>query len=339
MTSIAIKTSKNKELPSGLLSAAGALLSPSGARGRLAVFCYHQVLEQKDPLRHGEPDRADFAADLGIIARVFNVLPLPEAVGRLADGTLPARAACITFDDGYANNHEFAAPMLEQVGLPATFFVAGGAVDTGVMWNDLIIEGVRIRNSNWIVEGLAELGDGITERDDAETLITQVLQRLKYVAMERRWILAESFYRTNTEQDLPRLMMNRDAVSDLARRDFDIGGHTLQHPILTQLSDQEADREIAGCRRWIEEVTGRTAKTFAYPNGIPGRDFGPEHVAMVRQAGFGSAVSTCWSVASPGCDRYDMPRIGPWWRLGGSLTSGFLRTYLKTWLRRSNPAL
>ncbi|MEX2123358.1 MAG: polysaccharide deacetylase family protein [Woeseia sp.] len=314
-------------MTAALTRALGALLSPAGGRARLAVFSYHQVLQQADNLRRGEPDRARFLADLEVIGRVFAVLPLPEAVERLQAGALPARAACITFDDGYANNYEFAAPSLERAGLPASFFIAGDAVDRGVMWNDLIIEGARIRGSNWIVEGLAELDQTPLEGDDAGKLVTRILKLLKYQPLEKRWDLAEAFFRENTGRELPRLMMDRSMVADLARRGFDIGGHTLHHPILKELTDANARTEITGCSRWIEEVTGRAARTFAYPNGIPGRDFGPEHAAMVEEAGFETAVTTRWSVAGPDTERYGIPRIGPWWRLGSSLALGFLRAY------------
>src|SRR5690606_34136987 len=105
-----------------------------------------------------------------------------------------------------------------------------------------------------------------------------------------------------------------------------------RHSILKELSDREARQEIEGCFQWLEETTGHAPESFAYPNGIPERDFGPEHENMVRESGFRSAVSTYWSVAAPGCGRYRIPRVGPWWRLGASLSTGFLRAYGKTWL-------
>jgi peptidoglycan/xylan/chitin deacetylase (PgdA/CDA1 family) len=315
-----------------LTRALGAILSPAGRRARLAVFCYHQVLERKDLLRASEPTVEEFRQDLETIGRVFNVLPLPEAVERLQDGTLPSRAAAITFDDGYANNHELAAPLLERTGLPATFFIAGGAVDEGVMWNDLVIEAARTRGSQWIVDDLVELRDGGPPPEDAVRFLAWVLPRLKYRPLERRLRIAEAFFRNNTGQEPPRLMMDRGQVADLARRGFDIGGHTISHPILAQLDVEGARREIDGCRRWIEEVSGRTAVSFAYPNGIPGRDFGPEHVSMVRECGFASAVSTSWAVARPDSHPFAVPRIGPWWRLGSRLDEGLVRAYGKTWI-------
>ena len=326
----------NHGVSANLIRALGTLLSPAGQRARLAVFCYHQVIEHKDPLRASEPTVEEFRHDLETIGWLFNVLPLPEAVERLQSGTLPSRAACITFDDGYANNHQLAAPLLERAGLPATFFIAGGAVDEGVMWNDLVIEAARIKGSKWIVDDLAELGQGGPPHENAGPFLSWVLPRLKYCHLERRFRIAEAFFRKNAEQELPRLMMDRCQVVDLARRGFDIGGHTISHPILKELDDNAARREIEGCRRWIEEVTGRAAVTFAYPNGIPGQDFGPEHVMMVRKSGFASAVSTSWAVARPDSNPLAIPRIGPWWRLGSRLAEGLVRAYGKTWVARTD---
>ena len=300
----------------GLLArAAGRVLSPANRRGRLVVFCYHQVLEEIDPLRPGEPDEAQFMNDIHLIDRVFNVLTLGEAAERLVSGTLPSRAACITFDDGYANNHELAAPILKSTGVPATFFIAGGAVDTGVMWNDLVIEAV------------AHSGSESQAKNLSATLVG-----MKYKPMAERWDAAEHMYRNAVGPELPRLMMTRDMVANLGDQGFEIGGHTINHPILRELPDDAARSEIEDCAAWIHEVTGKTPTTFAYPNGVPGQDYEPKHAAMVRNAGFEAAASTQWALAKPGTDRFSIPRVGPWWRQGRTLTSGLCRSYLKSYL-------
>jgi peptidoglycan/xylan/chitin deacetylase (PgdA/CDA1 family) len=299
----------------------GALLSPAGPRGRLAVFCYHQVLERHDPLRPGEPDAADFAADVEVIARVFSPLALRDAARRLREGTLPARAACITFDDGYENNHARAASILERAGVPATFFISGGALDDGIMWHDLVIEAVA-RGGNRL-----ELNDLTAPAAGGHSAVASVLQQLKYREMAERMEAARRFYRDNVAGEPPRLMMARAMVADLARRGFEVGGHTLNHPILAKLGDDEARSEIENGSRWIEEVTGKRPATFAYPNGRPETDFGADHVRMVAEAGHETAVTTQWDVASIGTDVYRIPRIGPWWRLQRALPAGFLALY------------
>ncbi len=66
-----------------------------------------------------------------------------EAVQRLRNGTLSTRAACITFDDSYAGNAEVALPILQKYGISATFFIATGFINGGIMWNDRLIELIR----------------------------------------------------------------------------------------------------------------------------------------------------------------------------------------------------
>jgi hypothetical protein len=118
-------------------------LSPAGARGRLSILILHRVLPAVDPLFPDEVDAARFDRMCRWLTQWFNVLPLDEAVHRLSSGTLPARALSITFDDGYADNHEVALPILQKHRLPATFYIATGFLDGGRMWNDTVIESVR----------------------------------------------------------------------------------------------------------------------------------------------------------------------------------------------------
>jgi peptidoglycan/xylan/chitin deacetylase (PgdA/CDA1 family) len=322
-------------LSAAMSRAFGGALSPAGPNARLAVFSYHQVLGQGDPLRPGEPDAGQFASDVAVIDRVFTVLPMQEAARRLKERTLPARAACITFDDGYANNFEVAAPILEAAGVQATFFVAGGAVDTGIMWNDLVIEAVARRRGRAFAFGaLAGVTDSETMPD--HVLAGRLLKQLKYEPVGRRWDLALSLFRDNAAAaEPPRLMMTRDMVAGLARKGFDVGGHTIHHPILKGMDDAAARDEIEGCSRWCVEVTGSQPKSFAYPNGKPGTDFAPRHERMVAAAGFDLAVSTDWSVAHAGTSVFSIPRIGPWWRQNRSLPGGLLRAYLPSRLRRA----
>jgi peptidoglycan/xylan/chitin deacetylase (PgdA/CDA1 family) len=70
-------------------------------------------------------------------ARYFRVLPLRAIVDALERGTLPDRALAITFDDGYLDNYENAAPVLERLSLPATFFIVSQWIDSDVVpWWD-----------------------------------------------------------------------------------------------------------------------------------------------------------------------------------------------------------
>ena len=314
-----------------------SLVSPAGRRARLQVLTYHRVLEERDPLVPDEPDAAAFRAQMTGLAELCSVLPLPEAAERLAAGTLPARAACVTFDDGYANNHQVAAPILEEVGVPATFFIAGGAVDRGIMWNDLVIEAIRRAPAALDCGPIG--GEAVPLPDAAARVaaVPRILDSMKYRPLGERWEAAVALYERNVEGPPPRQMMTREQVRDLARRGFDVGGHTVTHPILATLPAAEARQEIEGCWEWVRDVTGVAPRSFAYPNGRPGRDFGPEHAAMAREAGFEVAVTTLWGSARRRDDPMLLPRYTPWETDQAGLWLRLMKTSLRSYAGVTNP--
>lgn len=91
-----------------------------------------------------------------------------------------------------------------------------------------------------------------------------------------------------------------------------IGGHTINHLILSKLDTQQAREELHGGKQVLEEIVGDRITLFAYSNGKPGQDYQQEHVDMVKEVGFDVAVSTAWGVASEKSDLYQLPRFTPW---------------------------
>lgn len=63
---------------------------------------------------------------------------------------------------------------------------------------------------------------------------------------------------------------------------FEIGAHTLGHPVLTQTADADAWQEIAGSKRWVEDVTGAPCLMFCPPEG----KYGIRHLKMASDAGY-----------------------------------------------------
>lgn len=296
--------------------ALAALLSPAGPWARLSILIFHRVLAQPDPLFPGEVDAARFDLVCRWMRQWFDVLPLDAAVRRLGQGTLPARAAAITFDDGYEDNCSVALPILRRHGLPATFFVTTGFLDGGCMWNDRIVEAIRGAAPGTL--DLAAIGHpefGAHRIDDdgsRRAAIGAILPRAKYLAPQQR--LGFSLRLAELAQaPIPAgLMMSSDQVRALHRAGMQIGAHTVNHPILARLGRDEALREIDGSRRHLESITGAPVTLFAYPNGRPGDDYDDASVTLVREAGFEAAVSTTWGAAHRDSDRFQLPRFTPW---------------------------
>lgn len=291
-------------------------LSPSGARARLVIMIYHRVLHQPDPLFPEEVHSQRFDETCQWLASWFNVLPLDEAVARLQSGGLPERALAITFDDGYADNHDVAMPILQRHGLCATFFIATGFLDGGLMWNDSVIESIRQAPGESLdLRGIpeAELGvypvASVQQRRQA---IDAVIARVKYLEIHPR-LAAVRAIADRCKARLPRdLMMTSQQVLAMHRGGMQIGAHTENHPILAKLSPESGRREMQRSKATLESIIGKPVTLFAYPNGKPRQDYGPEAVRAAKELGFIAAVTTASGVARQGADPFQLPRFTPW---------------------------
>ncbi|MES2298297.1 MAG: polysaccharide deacetylase family protein [Pseudomonadota bacterium] len=275
----------------------------------LSILIYHRVLAHADPLFPDQIDARRFDSQMRTLGANFTVLPLAQAVQALRERTLPRRAACITFDDGYADNAQVALPILLRHRLPATFFIASGFLRGATMWNDAVI--ARVRGASGGILNLTRFGLGrhdISSMAARRATIDTLLAQLKYLPAAQR----DECVKAIAPKPARSLMMIPDQVLALHRSGMDIGAHTVSHPILATLGSAAARREIAQGRHALEDITGAPVKTFAYPNGKPGVDFAPEHVEMVRALGFDAAVTTAWGSARAGADPFRLPRFTPW---------------------------
>ncbi|MFV8835532.1 polysaccharide deacetylase family protein [Aquisalimonas sp. APHAB1-3] len=308
-----------------------SLLSPAGPRGRLTTLIYHRVMERPDPLRPGEPTAETFRWQMEVVARLFNVIPLHEAVDRLRRGALPRRAACITFDDGYADNAALAVPILQRLGLPATVFVATGFLNGGRMFNDTVIEWVRQLPPGR--HDLDALGVGAWQIDtdaDRLRLVRALLPLFKYQTLVERERCLETLEAIAPAELPNNLMMRDDQVQAIAAGGIDIGAHTMAHPILSLLPDGAVEEELEGSRRYLQKLVGSRVRLFAYPNGRYGSDYGDREVAAVDRLGFDGAVSTHAGVANAATDVFQLPRFTPWDREPERFTLRFVRNLIRS---------
>ena len=312
-----------------LTKAALGLASPAGPRARLSILIYHRVQAEVDPLFPKEMHARRFDELCGWLARDFNVLPLDAAIAALQAGRLPARACCITFDDGYADNLHVAAPILHKHGLPATVFVSTGFLDGGRMWNDTVIEVMRRAPAGRLE--LAELGLGAVDLNGADSrrlAAEAVIDAIKYQTIDERLARTEALIRLARVTPPDDLMLSSDELRRLRGQGVAIGAHTVSHPILARLDAEAARNEIASGRAQLEKLLGERVALFAYPNGRPGRDYLPEHVDMVRDLGFDAAVSTTWGAARSTTDRFQLPRFTPWDQTRGRFDLRMFRNLL-----------
>ena len=285
---------------------------------RSAPFCqillFHRVNDDRDPYLSATPT-AEFRAQVEYLAKRFPIITLDQ----LARGEFPRNCdycAAITFDDGYRDNLLCAQPILNELGVPATIFLATGYIDSGELpWYDQVCVAFKLTTRKRLM--LADMGgpdcslNDLFSRLQAMQAVLQWLRTLDEHARQR--CLAELFGQLHVPNSpsLPNLMLNWEEIRRMSRQGITFGGHTVTHPVMSKLSFQVLRDEVEVSKRAIEAKLQAPVQHFAYPFGAPA-DYSPEAKAVVQQAGFSTAVTTRWGFNGPGDDLFELKRFRPW---------------------------
>jgi peptidoglycan/xylan/chitin deacetylase (PgdA/CDA1 family) len=283
------------------------------ARNRLSVFVFHKIPETCNPLIPNDLDLAQFTRLVDFIQKNFLVLPLGYALKRLSRGVLERGCACLTFDDGYPEWMSGVLPLLEKYSLPATFFITVGQFLGRPMWHERLAwimksaAGDKLDTSEYRLPPLP-----IASLQEKQKALRALEYHFKYLPPVLRDVYLESLERQCGVSAGDVSVMTEEQLRTVSSRGFEIGSHTIDHPILGLCDSETARNEIGGTREILEGMLRVPVKAFAYPNGRPHIDFNHQHVEMVRQAGYDYAVTTQWGVATADTPAYQMPRFSPW---------------------------
>jgi peptidoglycan/xylan/chitin deacetylase (PgdA/CDA1 family) len=209
-----------------------------------------------------------------MLARDCRVLPLDELLGTPIHD-LPPRAVALTFDDGYLDNLEYAAPALERAGLPATFFLTTRWLEhPGEYWWDTLERVLLVGNTlpaSIELPGPTPLHfeTGTPEqRRAAHDALHALLVRATLDVRDR---LVDAIARLGGPTARRRPIV-ADEVAQLARvPGASVAAHTVNHLSLAEQSRDVIDRELQECRETLERITGRAVQEFAYPYGAASR--------------------------------------------------------------------
>jgi len=217
----------------------------------------------------------------------------------------------LTFDDGFRNNAEVAAPILRKYGVPALFFVSSRHATSGkYLWFAyLSILAKYFKGAGFVFRD--RFMDMSPERREATVNeLRQTLVGLKphpgamYRAIEEELPPLEDF--VSEPELLDRCAgMSVEQVEELARDPlFSIGTHTVDHPYLTRCEEGEMARQIADNKVWLESVCKRECDAIAYPLG----DYDLTVLRWCRELGLtrGYAVDPRLKMDC----RLELPRVG-----------------------------
>jgi len=254
---------------------------------------YHRIAEMSVDPWELCVSPAHFAEHLQVL-RAWDVIARLEDI---VDDEGPARRRVIlTLDDGYTDTVSTALPLLDAHDVPMTVYVmtAGLAAPTSTWW-DQLADAVLPAGDGWSAYGEP------TTSTHARYL--DLWRRAVELPADRQAAFVGGVGLTTTES--ARLLLAEE-LADLARHPLlTIGGHTVHHPALPALDEEDRRREIEDGRLQLEEIVGSTVRDFAYPYGR----YDEATVSTVRSLGWRSAVTTDASLVGARSDRLRLARL------------------------------
>jgi peptidoglycan/xylan/chitin deacetylase (PgdA/CDA1 family) len=241
-------------------------------------------------------------AQFDYLRRHYHVVPLVEIADRLASGkALDSHTVALTIDDGRRDFYQFMFPLLKEFGFPATFFVVTSFInDEDWIWTDKVLWLSQQPSppAALLSENLDELFRSLNRmRPDDRNTRMQTIASEAGIAVP---VKAPARFAPCTWREL-REMSDSGLV--------DIGSHTVTHPILSSITDEESWQELAESRSRITEGVGKKPVSFCFPNGMP-EDFRSSQVQQIAKAGYSCCVVASFGLVDIATRPYLMPRIG-----------------------------
>lgn len=233
-----------------------------------------------------------FQKQIEYLAKTFAPISIDDLPSILEGRTAPKRrGVLVTFDDGFRDNFEIAAGILEKYGIPGVFYVTTGAIEGVPLWFCRLRK-LMVGKHN---EEFRKYSSAMAASSPSQRELT----------------LSEISDLYELELPQPDLMMNWEQVRGLRRRGHAVGSHTVTHPNLAHVAPDEAEREIRDSRAQLERQLGAEVKHFSYPHPILQPCFNEATTEMCRRAGYTTAVVTTAGTIRKNAQPFALKRFSP----------------------------
>jgi len=277
----------------------------------IIILVYHRVTDLVSDPEMLAVSPENFRRHMEFLKGQFRIVRFEEEWSDLQEP-----AVVVTFDDGYADNVLEALPILEEVGVPATFFVSTGRIgtDNEFWWHQM--EGLLLQDGefpsrfelNDARHGRAWDTDTLQQRRELYAKLNALMQKVapdhrqEWLDQLKKWAgsgdAGKDIHRSMTLEEL-----NKLAASPWAT----IGAHTVTHSALSALSEEQQKEEIFTSKKDLEDRTGLQITTFSYPFGRK-EDYDQTSVRLCREAGFIKAASNFPGQVHKWTDPFQLPR-------------------------------
>lgn len=234
------------------------------------VLMYHRIIDK--PFIAGLAP-AEFEKQIAYIAKHFRVVPIDVLLAELNQNNVQPFTIALTFDDGHFDFYENAWPILQKYQLPASLYITTGFVDGKVwLWPDLL-KFAMLNSVNKTIF-LPPLGEICLDTEHLSTswhrlgdycLTLPTDSRQEFIQQ-----LAQKADITLPQTPVaPFTSVSWQQLDEMQQEGLDVGSHTISHPILSSLSEQNSHDELLISGRSIAQHLGRFPRGICYPNGRP----------------------------------------------------------------------
>jgi peptidoglycan/xylan/chitin deacetylase (PgdA/CDA1 family) len=296
------------------------LIEVAARRRSLVVLTYHRIgnpaiSPDYKPIFAATPEA--LAQTLRALANSHKIVRLGEVVALAESGfAVKEPTALVTFDDGYRDNLTAALPILNDLKVPATFFLTTDFLDGArIPWWDRIARIVRRSTvARLSLDHPAPVSVDLNAMPRDQAIFEVVRAYRDHPVDDEEAYFAELERRAEVRLDAADaargLFLSWDEVRTVAGSDIDIGAHGQTHRRLSWLSEAEQRQELERSKALLESQLGRAVAALAYPYGWPGA-FDATTERLAREAGYRVAFSAIDGVNRAGStDRFAIRRIG-----------------------------
>ena len=198
----------------------------------------------------------------------------------------------ITFDDGFYNNYKYAAPILKKRKLYATFYLTTSFIDKNeTSWIDKIeymIEKIKtnttinVFNKNFKIDNTKKLK--INFLNSVRFQAKKDKTNFNKLVLDIKKQLGVNYKLNNLNNILDKKMSWTQVKKLIQCKYFTVGGHTVNHPILSYLNNIEAKKEIYNSINTIKKNAGIKIKHYSYPEGLK-HTFGKREIKLLKNKG------------------------------------------------------
>lgn len=246
------------------------------ADGAVSVLVYHTLgPDEEDFDAWTVLEERSFRAHIERLRAHYEIVELDDALQGLGARSGKPRAV-LTFDDGECGLHRHLLPIVEELRIPVTIYVATEQIETQEpYWFDVLMNALQTTEPHVIDLsdfGLPPVTVGATRGAENWLAISEILEHLKLLGPDERASAVDKALRQAPTEAKPAFTpikpLTKEQLADLARNDLiTIGSHTHCHRLLDRIPPSDAEASIQKSISLLKEWTGRDIKHFAYPNG------------------------------------------------------------------------